>query len=598
MASQQGNQLPLEQEHDLRGVLDPDFLALGLGGTNMMGMLWSIAMGRRAVGVEMRGEPSLGVHWNIREDMFHQLGLIDQMMVERYGEDGVPRLGNGKLFKLAECFYSPHTIAGQISADEVVTSFEERMHVSGTIQHIEFIDDRWKGGAPHRTITVTPPPPAPAVPDASRIREDLAEVLDGPSTFQTAASELLRLWRRYLEKLEEMDLARGMENPRVRLFLNHRVITEEGDGFLDEPDGRKRIRIEEVQELDYRGKFVRMRQPGTEPIEIGVPELFVVAQGFYSSDAERLGFEQHDVLIDHQDGRGEVVAQADFLAGFCEVLVDGRLRRRISTEFDEDGNEYWVRQIAVGHENDPEVGWILIQVPDFEKFDPIAEGIVPPETDTNSPEYFAGYQQLLYNCFIKHAAAVLELSEDELDEIQMDYGPKLFSLVERMGDDAQLAANGVVAGDSFGNGHFLTSGGANAGVIGHSARILRYWQDRDKDIPAEEAIRTLADSIKRDTEAWLAVSASEFSQFAPINFGAERIHQIAESSGIDVTGRAHMIDASRRFRHSLVTLDYSDWRRLFIRGGRLHTAPLPPLHPLHPDARTSCSEQMEPAQTA
>lgn len=41
--------------------LDPDFLALGLGGTSMMAMIWTVAMGYRAVGVEMRGDPFLGV---------------------------------------------------------------------------------------------------------------------------------------------------------------------------------------------------------------------------------------------------------------------------------------------------------------------------------------------------------------------------------------------------------------------------------------------------------------------------------------------------------------------------------------------------------
>ena len=61
----------------------------------------------------------------------------------------------------------------------------------------------------------------------------------------------------------------------------------------------------------------------------------------------------------------------------------------------------------------------------------------------------------------------------------MIYGPKLFSLIERVGDDALVAANGVVAGDSFGNGHFLTSGGAMTGMIGHSWRVLEYWQARD-----------------------------------------------------------------------------------------------------------------------
>ncbi|AOS61998.1 hypothetical protein [Actinoalloteichus hymeniacidonis] len=580
-----GSHARLGDDEDLRGVLNPDFLALGLGGTNMMAMLWSVAMGQRTVGVEMRGEPSLGVHWNIREDMFHQLGLVDQLMLDRYGEEWVPKRGDGSIFKLADCFYHPDTIAGQISADEVITCFETRMHVGGTIDHIEFIDDRYRDGKPSRTITRTPPVPRPAVPDPSKIRTDMAEVLDGPSTFQTAASELLRMWRRYLEKIEEMDLAAGLAEPRVRMFLKHRVIPTEGDGFIPDRDGRMRIRIESVQEMDYRGRFVRMRAPGTDIIDIGMPELFVIAEGFFSSDAERLGFHQHDVEVDHQDGRGPVVAQADYLAGFCEVLVDGRLRRRISSEFDKDGNEYWVRQIAVGHEDDPEVGWILVQVPDFETFDPIAEGLVPPDTDRTSPEYFAGYQQLLYQCFITHAAAVLEMEPEELAKIQMDYGPKLFSLIERIGDDARIARNGLIAGDSFGNGHFLTSGGANCGIIGHTARILRYWQDRAAGVSAEQAIQRAAAGIKEDTEAWLHVSAPEFSQAAPINFGAERIRQISEQSGIKQEARATTVDASRRFRHKLVTLDYSDWRRLFIRGGRLRTEPLPPLDPEHPALR-------------
>src|SRR5205809_5850396 len=95
-------------------LIAPDFLALGLGGTNMMSMLWTVAMGRRTVGVEMRGDPFLGVHWNIRVDLYHQLGLIDKMMLERYGEEGIPRRGSGKLFRLAETLYSLETTAGDI----------------------------------------------------------------------------------------------------------------------------------------------------------------------------------------------------------------------------------------------------------------------------------------------------------------------------------------------------------------------------------------------------------------------------------------------------------------------------------------------------
>ena len=572
-------------EEDTIGVHDPDFLALGLGGTNMMSMLWTVAMGRRAVGVEMRGDPFLGVHWNIRADLYHQLGLIDQMMLERYGAYRIPTRGDGRIFKLADCFYSTETIAGDIVADEIIDGYDAHQHIVGTIHHVEFIDDRWKDGLPNRVVTLLEAPTPPDTPNPAAIRTDIVDVLDGPSTFQAGAASILVLLRRYLERIEAMDLERG-EPPRVRLFTRHRVVDGE-DGFVKRPDGRYAIRIEALQELDFKGKFVRVRVPGSEPIDIGVPEVFMIAQGFHSTDAERLGFKQHDVEVDHNDGRGPVVAQADFLAGLIEVLVGGRLRRRIASEFDEDGKEYWVRQIAVGHENDPEVGWVLVQVPDFKTFDPIEAGLVPPGTSEKSAEYFAAYQNLVYDFYLEQSSAILELPAKELRKAQMVYGPKMFSLIERMGDDAQIAANGVVAGDSFGNGHFLTSGGAMTGMVGHSAGVLRYWQMRDEGASREDAMRQLADTIKRATEAWLHVSAKEYSDAVPINFGAERIAQITAKSGFSATARAHAIDATRRRRHSLLPLDPSDWRRLFLRNGAVVSAPLPELHAMHPSLRTT-----------
>ena len=45
------------------------------------------------------------------------------------------------------------------------------------------------------------------------------------------------------------------------------------------------------------------------------------------------------------------------------------------------------------------------------------------------------------------------------------------------------------------------------------------------------------------------------------------------------------IDATRRQRHSLVPLDPSDWRRLFLRNGRVMSAALPELHAMHPALR-------------
>lgn len=600
-------------DDDLTGVLDPDFLALGLGATNMMAMAWTVAMGRNAVGVEMRGDPSLGVHWNIREPLYHHFGAIDALMAERFSEDRLPKRGDGSIFRLAECFYHPETVAGPVAADEVVTGWDVETHLGGRISYTEFIDDRWKDGEPHRTVTILESAVAPDEPDITQTDLNIKEVLDGPSTFQVGASEVLVLLRRYLEAIEKLDMEAGVEKPRVRLFTRHRVIDpgnesdgyirwfQRDNGFIELPDGRKRIRIEALRELDHKGKFKRVRTPGTVPIEIGVPELFMIAQGFDSSDADRLGFKQEDVKVDHDDGKGPVVAQADYLAGLMEVLVDGRLRRRIASEFDKAGNEYWARQIAVGHEDDPEVGWILVQVPDFKTLDPILAGLVPEGTDRDSAEYFGAYQQLLRDYFLEQAALILEISKEELESVQLVYGPKLFSLVERIGKDARVAANGVVAGDSFGNGHFLTSGGAITGMVGHSSRVYRYWQDRDAGLTTEQAIRDLADRIKVDTEGWLEVSAQEFSQAVPINFGTERIAKISEASGRSREQRATTIDATRRHRHSLLPLDPSDWRRLVVHQGRTHARALPPLPDEHPAVREAveavCPLELERASS-
>ncbi|HUX12512.1 MAG TPA: hypothetical protein VMW87_05765 [Spirochaetia bacterium] len=574
----------VSHDEDMRGVRDPDFLALGLGGTSMMSMLWAVAMGRRAVGIEMRGDPFLGVHWNVRADLYHQLGLIDRLMIERYGEDRIPRRGDGdKIFRLAETFYSSETIAGDIVADEVIDGFDAERHISGTIHHVEFIDDRWRDGVPNRAVILLTPPKPDERPDEKLIRTDMTDVLDGPSTFQGGASTILVLLRRYLEKMEEMDLD-GDYEPRVRLFTRHRVVNTP-EGFDRKEDGRIGFRVEALQELDYKGKFVRVRRPGSQIMEIGVPELFMIAQGAHSTDAERLGFKQEDVAVDQKDGRGPVVAQADYLAGLIEAYVGGRLRRRISTELDEDGQEYWVRQIAVGHEEDPEVGWCLVQVPDFKTFDPIKEGLVPEGTDMQSPEFFAAYDTLLYDFYAQQVGDVLEMTKDEVKKIQTVYGPKLFTLIERVGADALLAANGVVAGDAFGNGHFLTSGGAMTGMIGHSWRVYEYYLAREAGVPHVEAIRTLADKIKEDTHSWLHVSAKEYSEAIPINFGAERISQIEAQGGIASSTRAASIDATRRQRHSLAPLNPSDWRRLFLRNGKVYSVPLPELHAMHPALR-------------
>ena len=159
------------RDKSLIAVENPDFLAIGLGGTNMLAMLWTIAMGRRAVGVEIRGDPFLGVHWNIREDLYHQLGLIDKMMEERYGKSNLPKQLNGELIVLADMFYHPEHHSRDIIPDASIDGQDPDHHLTGWILNVEYIDDRWKDGKPHRTVTIAAPPQTPEHPCPKRFTQ-------------------------------------------------------------------------------------------------------------------------------------------------------------------------------------------------------------------------------------------------------------------------------------------------------------------------------------------------------------------------------------------------------------------------------------------
>ena len=78
-------------------------------------------------------------------------------------------------------------------------------------------------------------------------------------------------------------------NPGSASFRGTASPPPKGTVSFASPDGRTRIRIEPLQEYDFKGRFVRVRAPRSEVIEIGVPELFMIAQGFDSSDARRFG---------------------------------------------------------------------------------------------------------------------------------------------------------------------------------------------------------------------------------------------------------------------------------------------------------------------
>jgi EmrB/QacA subfamily drug resistance transporter len=598
----------LDREPDPTGAVDADFLALGLSGTNMMAMLWSIAHGRRAVGVEMRGDPvAAQMHWNVREDIYHHLALIDRLLLERYGEQRLPRLSDGSPFRLHECFFDPDPeSAGDARADEVLSGFIPDSHIAGLVTESVHVDDRPVGGRPARTLTALGPAPRPAGPSEDKVGRPVATMLAERSAFQVGAQELLFVLRRYLRALERLDLAAGRE-PRCRIFTYHRVVVPgrrrggrwgwlrgrrsiEPDGFVRQPDGRLRIRIEEVAELDGKRSYQRVRAPGSKVLDLGIPELFVIAEGLQSSDAARLGLRQDPVLLDHLDGRGPVPAEADYLVGVMTIYANSERRSRIGAETDRDGNAYWARQAMIGHEDDAEVAWIAVEVADFRTFDPVLAGIATPDATVDSAQYFGGFQYLVQRYFLDHAAILTGLPRFEIARTSMAATPTMFTVSARIGRDARLATNGVVAGDSFGTGGFLTSGGANVGMAGHAYRVRQYWLDRERGVAPGAAIVSLAAAIKRDTAQWIEESLDQFRQ-PP----AEPATSGRTPAGVR---RQEAIEATRRLRRSVQPLEPNDqWSRLTLFVGRLHSYPLPRLSDEPADVR-ELPPEMSPAVAA
>ncbi|MEO3778254.1 MFS transporter [Micromonospora sp. B11E3] len=584
---------------DPAGAADPDFLAVGLGGANMMAMLWSIAMGRRAVGVELRGDPYLTLtQWKVSADIYHHLAVIDRLMMERYGDEGIPRTFTGERFVLHELFYREDPEDGaEARADEILFGWVDAC-LGGHVRSAEFVDDRWVDGKPHRTTSQIHPP-APAMEHGPEtVGRSIDDVLGEPLAFQCNAEDLLIMLRRYLEAIERMDLAAGRE-PRCRIFTYHRVAqpsrsagwqrwlgrgNKAEEGFVRGPDGRLRVRIEAIRELDVKGTYRRVRVRGSELVDLGTPGLIMIAEGADSDDAKRLGFTQDLVKIDHQDGRGPVVAQADYVVGLIAVYVGASSRQRIASDFDKQRNEYWVRQITLGHDGFTESGWTILEVPDYRTFDPVQAGMLPAGTSPDSVEYFGAHRYLVRDYFLDQVALLTEIPRRELARTLILATPKLVSTVERIGRDALVAANCVVAGDSFGTGSFLNSGGSITGMVGHAARVYRYWQAREEGVSHEEAVRQLADGIREDTQAWQRVSEADFAQPGHAKAGTDP----QDGKRLDPVAREKVLEATRQHRRIVARTSnrLDDFGRLNVVPGRLQLVGLQPLKPTPPELRT------------
>lgn len=571
---------------NLDGVAGADLVALGLGGTNMMAMLWTVALGRRAVGVEMRGGPFMAfVQWGIRDQVWHDLVAIDRLMHERYSPELLPTRVDGRPFRLAEALWDDGYDELTDTADEFLNAYSDGP-LCGLIRLTETIDDRGAPGQYVRSVTsqgtVQPSLEGVSTTGLDRSSRSMTDVLRQPLSLEVQATEILVLLRRYLEAIEAIDLARGVPEPRVRILDSHRVVPphkrrfwsrrhHQGKaGFTDVGDGRRRIVVEKVRELDDRGRKLRVRVPNSDDIDLGVPELFVIGQGMGSVDAARLGFRSRTVAIDHGDGAGPVRAQSDYLGVATTVFVDGRHRIRLSSDFDGEGREYWIRQMAFGREGDAQIGWLLLEVPDFRTFDPVVAGLVPPTRSIRSAEWFAGHRHLLFHYFIDEASKLFGVPKDQLSRATVLFGPKLFRFVLRIGDDPQVAANGVVAGDSFGTGMHLRTEGPTVAMVGHADRVRRYWLDRDDRVAPAEALRRLADGINEDTKAWITSSVTYLAR--PGCAEPVIVEGVEPVRGSD----RPLIEAARRHRYKLVEKDHFDqWGRFLIHYGRVLTDALP-----------------------
>jgi hypothetical protein len=188
------------------------------------------------------------------------------------------------------------------------------------------------------------------------------------------------------------------------------------------------------------------------------------------------------------------------------------------------------------------------------------------DTVRGSKKFYGAYVHLIREYFLDQVALMTELPKSELNELLAFFGPRMVTVVSKRGTDALVARNGVVAGDSFGNGSFLNNYGAIAGLVGHGSRTLGYWEARAAGIAPENAIRTLADQIKQDTEIWLQATERDFAQ--PAN-----------------TVDHSALDTIRRRRRGIAPVIYrDDWSRLNTHPGRLWTDRLPPLGDTHPDS--------------
>ena len=502
----------------------------------------AVASGQRAIGVEERSEPNRAVHHNSREEVWHFLHELDRRMESLYPGQ--------QPFSLAQTFFHPDQTAKE--------------NLAGRVKRVLYSDDRGDSSA---SIYLPAPEAKDEVPgDGSSTP---AELLNSPSLLQYEILQLEKMFRAYAKGLQAIDEAEGRYPPRVTIYDSHRV-TEQGI-TLDE-GGHWALEVEPVLTKNQPRKTNAPISDG-EAIDLGVPDLCLFAVGSSEQRLTELGAKQVSVTYDDLPGHEgtETALASAFLAGNFDLQLDGTHRRRIASAYAPDGREFWVRQIAVGHEDDPEVCWVLVEKPPFLSFEPAERIALPLDFDQDSPKYRALENQLRYEYYLGQVALVLNIDEEEVAELELNFGPEEFLNTDKVVEDVRLSPNAIVFGDSTGVANVGVSGGATVGLALHGPALLRFFdsQTGDDPVPREQALTRLAEELREATLAWIKMSKIEYLTGTPTNMGKEAADRIEHEKPGATTQIAPNVGTLEDFEDvGLVPLQTESWDTPAIPVGR------------------------------
>jgi len=404
--------------------------------------------------------------------------------------------------------------------------------VSGEIKSVEFLTLDANGnevGAP----IIRQPKQAPVDVNGKTVGADA--LANAPSVFQTkAANEMKAVWAR-LDQLAKKEADKAASTPgykpRLQLLKDHEidetpvegdkrrvVVKKTADMWVNAATGEQRAIVKGAP--TPAGFSKRLVKTG-EAIDLGVPDLFLVAEGAGSSTRNMIGgFEWQ-----------EVGPNTRYIAGYVKGITlssrpdpdtglgggkAGVVRRSLRTENIEgaDGTKTAValRSIAISPENLKDI-WALAEV--------------DPRLDFDKPESIKAFfhkdmpkEEAVKSYYAQHISKLTGRGEDEIKNAMFDYGPTPFVLQSHItGPAPDNAQNVQVIGDAKANSHFLTSFGAVGGSTNTPIALRQYYADLDNGLHPDIARATLAKRVDINAVAWVRNGLKEFTGVGPVNFG-------------------------------------------------------------------------------